>query len=672
MKLEDILTNRKNVAAKLDAKTLADIGRTVVADFDIDKSTRAEWETKTEKALKLALQVVESKSTPWEGCSNIKFPLLSIAALQFSSRVYPALIQGTEIVKMRVVGDDPGSEKADRAKRISAHMSYQVLEEDEAWESEMDKLLITLPIVGTAFKKTYFDPILGHNVSEHVMAKDLVVNYYAKSLETVQRFTHIVPMYRNSIEERIRRGIFEDIDIGTPQIHSDGLSEVKDAVQGSTAPAVDSATPHDVLEQHRYLDLDDDGYQEPYIVSVLRDTGKVLRIVPRFRIDDVEHDGKRVVCIKPRHHFTKYPFIPSPDGGFYDLGFGSLLGPINDSVDSLINQLVDAGTMANRGGGFLGRGARLRGGNLTFSMNQWHQVNIPGDDLRKAIVPMPIREPSQTLMALMQYLVEYGQRLSSTTDIMVGKTPGQNTPATTSVMAQEEGMKVFTAIYARIYRSMRQEFQKLYKLNQEYLNPESYYNILDSGEDAKIYQQDYLGDPTAVRPAADPKIASDQQKLAMADAVSQRAMNVPGYNKPVVERNLLKAMHVQNIDEVFPTGDKAIQPPPDPKGEVEKAKVTLKELELHQIHERETLQGQIAAALADADIELKHAQEIGIIAKAEAEEAGRQLEEYKAQVDSMNAAHELVTDRIDVLQAGEMNGQPESGTVSGMEGQPTD
>lgn len=576
-------TNIANLLCKADLET---IGSQVVKDFDNDVISRSSWEKRTETSLKLALQVAEAKNFPWPNASNVKFPLITIAALQYHARSYPVLIDSDLPVKCRVVGDDKDGLRKLRAERVEQHMSYQLLEEDEDWESEMDKVLITQPIVGCAFKKTYNDPIKKHNISENVLAKDLVVNYWTKSLETAPRITHVLQMSRNEIYERVARGLWvEGVQDGRPQqsattVISNNLQNAQDKAQGLTPPEPnDTSTPIEILEQHCWIDFDDDGYEEPYIVYVRRDNKKVARIVARFGSNDVERKNDKVLSIKAEQYFTKYPFVPSPDGGFYDLGFGVLLGPLNESINTIINQLVDAGTMANTAGGFLSRGIKLRGGNYSFNPMEWKHVDTTGDDLRKGIVPLPVREPSQVLFTLLNLLINYGERVGGSVDILTGQNPGQNTPAETTRTMAEQGMKVFNGIFKRTYRSLKQEFRKLYRLNQIFIDENTQYISNAEGE-GMVLVTDYEGPVTDVMPTADPSITSDSQRHAQAAAIAMRVKETPGlYDRYQVERVFLKAMKFPDIDKVLPDpkGPHAVPLPQNPKIQIEQMKMQAKQ-----------------------------------------------------------------------------------------------
>jgi chaperonin GroES len=652
----DFILNSINIADTLDDEYLRKLGSQIVEDVDHDKASRQDWERRYEEALKLAAQVVEAKTYPWPGAANIKYPLLTTACVQFSARAYPALIPGTDVVKCRTIGFDATGDKEGRAIRIGKHMSYQILEEMEEWEEDMDRLLVMLPVTGTEFKKTYFDPNLGRNVSQHVLAKDLIVNYWARSLETAPRKTHVLYMSENEIRERVLRGMYREFDIGSPPTQTDRLREIGNKIQGLTEPQQDQDTPHEVLECHCWWDLDDDGYREPYIVTVHRETKQIFRIAARFDAEGVETrpDGK-IVRITPVEYFTKFSFIPSIDGGFYDFGWGLLLGPINETVNSTINQLLDAGTLSNMQAGFLARGIRVRGGNMSFQPGEWKVVDTTGDDLRKGIVPLPTQQPSQVLFQLLGLMVESGQKLANVVDILLGENPGQNQPATTTLAVIEQGLKVFTAVYKRLYRALKKEYRKLYRLNRIFLPDQVYFSILDPGQEQaeKIQRSDYKGDPNDVIPAADPNVVSDAQRLTRAEALVGALANGAPLNPLEVWRRYLEAMLVPGIDSLLP--NEMPKPPPDPKMlEVElKAKA-------QQFEEKiETLNTQIATAKTQAEISKMRADAVLAIAKAEAEQGGLQLEQYNLLLEKMalqqeaadNAAQRLLERDIAELQA---------------------
>ena len=663
MKLKDKfkvsdLVYEANIASLLCKEDLATIGTCIVKDFDNDVQSRSAWEKRTETSLKLALQVAETKNFPWPNASNIKFPLITIAALQYHARSYPVLIDSDLPVKCRVVGDDKDGLRSLRATRVEQHMSYQLLEEDEDWESEMDKVLITQPIIGCAFKKSYYDPIRKHNISENVLAKDLVVNYWTKSLETAHRVTHVLQMTKNEIYERVVRGLWLEEVEGQPQQYSgssmgNGLQSAQDKAQGMSPPDVsDSSTPVEILEQHCHIDFDDDGYAEPYIVYVRRDSKQVARIVARYTLEDIERNKDEVILsIKAEQYFTKYPFVPSPDGGFYDLGFGVLLGPLNESINTIVNQLVDSGTMANTAGGFLSRGIKLRGGNYTFNPMEWKHVDTTGDDLRKGIVPLPVREPSQVLFTLLNLLINYGERIGGAVDIMTGQNPGQNTPAETSRTMAEQGMKIFNGIFKRTHRSLKQEFRKLYRLNQIFISENTQY-VSNAQSQGIVLATDYDGPVTDVMPTADPSITSDAQRIQQAAAIAQRVASSPDlYNRYEAEYGFLKAMKVMNIDKLLPDpkGPNAIQPQPNIKIQIEEMKIRSKQVEselamkmglLKLMTEAELNQAKIKKLEAEAEV-LK----IGVLHQGEK----LRIQEINTQIGLQRERREGILNSIDIM-----------------------
>lgn len=515
----DKFLEQQNLAEDLDEELLNEIGDEVYEGYQRDLKSKEAWDRQVDEWVKLAAQVKEEKNFPWPKASNIKYPLLATAAMQFAARAYPSLVPANgKVVQFKVVGADPQGMKAAKADKLAKHMNYQLLEDMEDWEEEMDRLLIQLPIIGCMFKKTYFDPIKKRNVSKLVGPKDLVVNYWASSLEAAHRKTEILAMTKNQLQSYINAELYCEHDLPEPRSQPELPS--KTDVHGNHMPSqADDSTPYVLLEQHTYWDLDDDGYQEPYIITIEEQSKKVLRIVARFDSDGIRQNEKNeVICIDPVEYYTKYGFIPNPDGGFYDIGFGHLLGPLNESANTIINQLVDAGTLSNLHAGFIGKGLRLKMGQLRFQPGEWKEVNATGDDLKKQIVPLPANQPSDVLFKLLGMLLDSGRELASVAEIFTGKMPGQNTPATTTQATIEQGMKVFTAIYKRTFRSMAKEMKKCFRLNSLY---EENFVRAQAILDEPISPQDYDRLSYDVCPSADPMAVSTTQKMEKAQQLMQ-------------------------------------------------------------------------------------------------------------------------------------------------------
>lgn len=595
-----------NLAEGIEQEDLDKIGDAVVTDFNADLDSRSEWENMYNDWMKLAIQTMEDKTWPWDNAANVKYPLLTTAAMQFQARAYPTLVAGGNIVKAKVVGEDPDGSKAKRSERISKHMSYQLLEEMEDWDEDMDKLCFILPIAGTVFKKVYYDPSKETNVSELVLPKDLVVNYWAKNLKTASTKTHVLYMTKNTVKGNQLDGTFLDIDIADATPQEFVIDQTAQENTGLTKPGNDTA-PLIILEQHRWWDLDDDGYEEPYIVTVEYSTKKVLRIVPGYSKSGVKSADGKILKITPDEYFIKYSFIPNPDGGFYDLGFGALLGPLNETANTLINQLLDSGTINNLQSGYISKGIRMRAGDNTFVPGEWKTVQTTGDDLRKGIFPLPTKEPSSTLFQLLGTIVESGEKLASVAEIFVGKMPGQNTPATTTMATIEQGMKVFTAIYKRIYRSLTKEFKRLYTLNQLFLDKEKEFLVSDSMESMTIGESDYAGDDTDIRPAADPTMVSEMLRLTKAQALLE-LVPLGTVNVQEVTRRVLEAQDQPEIEKLINQGP----PPPDPKAmeaqmkmQIEQAKAQIKMQEMQMKMQFEQQKNQMDMQAKEMELKFK-------------------------------------------------------------------
>lgn len=651
LKLDAAAIKSPNLCDHFDADDLQAIGNECKGGYEQDLQSRTRWMERNEAGMDLALQIQKDKSFPWPGSANVAFPLVTIAAMQFHARAYPALVGSSRVVKCEVFGDDPTGTKAARSERVSTHMSWQLLYEDRPWEEQEDKAILNLAIIGTCFKKSYYSASLGHNVSELVLAKDLVLNYWAKSVEDCPRKTHRIPKFRNDIHEAVVRGVWRDCleeawytAPQTPPMTPAGNQQ--DNRQGTAPPPASDVSAITFGEQHVAMDLDGDGYAEPYIITFELLSGYVVRIVARFssektiqRMAAGTYAGK-IIRIEAEEYFTKKSFIPSPDGGIYDIGFGVFLGPLNESVNSLINMLMDSGTMQTTGGGWLGRGAKMRSGTTTFAPFEWKRVDASGDDLRKSIVPNVVAQPSEVLFKLLGLLIEYTSRVAGTVDITVGENPGQNTPAQTTQTMVEMGQKIYSAIFKRCWRSSKEEFRKLYKLNGIYLPVGA---PLVGG----ATREDYQGGEDLIAPVADPHVTSDSQRLQLALTLKQAAMSTPGYNRDAVEVKFLKALKIDDVKAVFP-GTAGQPPPKDPKVALQEAKDAGAMQRLQMQLQADQQAG--AAALME-DQRLNNAKIVMLMAQADDFSASAETEADYAQVAAINAQISLAKHENDSLAA---------------------
>jgi chaperonin GroES len=622
--------NTPNIAATLEKDRLNKIGMDVTRGYDIDKASRADWERQTKTAMDLAMQIAEEKSWPWPKAANVKYPLITTAAIQFNARAYPAIVKGGDVVKGEVNGPDPDGTKAQRAERIGQHMSYQLLNVMEDWDEDTDKLLLQMAIVGCAFRKTYFDSALGRNCSDLVAAKDLVYNH-AVPFRKLRRITHLLNLYKNDVTERIRSGIFEPIELGVP-----------------SGEDSDEDGHFEFLEQHCWYDLDDDGYKEPYIVTVRKETSEVVRIVARYDEEGIYLNAKGEISkIEPVSYFTKFPFMPNPDGGSYDVGMGILLNPINETVNTVLNQMLDAGTLQNIGGGFIGSGMRMKSGSVRMGIGEYKPVDNKGGPIRDNIYHMQHPGPSTVLFQLLGMLIEAAKDISSVKDILTGEQQVNQT-ATTTMALIEQGQKVFSAIYKRVHRSLKDEFRKLYRLNKLYMQPEEYFRYQDKSQ--PILLQDYQGDDTDVVPVSDPNMVSDAQHLTQAEALIKFAGD-PFFNQMEIRKRYLQAIKVESPETLL---QEPPQQGPDPKMAEIEAKNAALHVKTTADAERSMAETHLLAVKA-ADTE---ASALLKLAQAEAQALGNQMQMYVGQFQAMMQQFQGMID--------------DQGRVSGVEGSPAD
>ena len=575
MKLEDILAS-DSIAHDLPEEMRIEIANKVVEWYDEDVKSRADWERKYEQWMKLASQTLEHKSTPWPNAANIKYPLIVQAALNYNSRVMPALMPNMKPVGIQPIGDDPEGLRQAEANKVNNHMNYQLNSEIEDWEEGHDRMSIVQAITGQEYKKTYFSLKKGRMVSEFVSSADLVLHYWYNDFESTRK-THKLPMSYNDMLGEMRSGRFleyTELDLGgKPTTNNDQLQVQSDERHGFVPGRPDDATDHLLIDHHGWYDLDEDGYAEPYRITVHYQSKKLLEIVPRFVESDViKNDMDEVMSIKPIEYFTKYGFIPNPDGSNYDVGFGTLLTPINAMVNSTANMMMDAGTLANMQSGFIGKGIRLKGGTHMVQPGKWLVVNASGSSLKDNVVPLPIKEPSNVLLQLMQFMIQAGKELSFSTDIFNGQHPGQNTKVGVTQSVISEGMKTFNAIYKRQRRALKKEMQKLFRLNGLILEAE-YPSITVSN--AKLFGVEaahYNTTQLALEPSADPATAIKEQKVNEEMGVLQLASNFGGNVQEALKRVYI-ALEVPNWEAIMQVPEQG----PSEELLIEKAKLQLEQ-----------------------------------------------------------------------------------------------
>lgn len=642
----------KNLVPLLKETDVNRIGYDALAEFTTDKESCKEFHERYDRAMDAAMQRTKPKTYPWPGASNVIFPLLTQASIQFQARAYPAIVDAGQVVKGRVLGPDPDGAKKERADRIAAHMTWQFLNDVPGWEEDTDKLLLQLPIIGCVFRKTWHDPIRDQNNSETISAKDFVVHMQTVSLDKAPRYTHVQRYYPHEIEAFIRSGVWA-------KVHYEGD---------------DGSDPHSqvtVYEQFRLIDMDDDGLAEPYVVTFTED-GAVFRIVACYDLTGIyvgsdAFDGQqllsdavasgqiaedmRIVRIERREYITKYGFIPAPDGTFYDIGFGTLTEALGAAVNTIINQLIDAGTLSNLQGGFVSGGTKIRGGSMRFSPGEWKRVDgTTTGPLRDNILPLQLPGPSSTLFELLGMLVEAVKGITSVSDIMSGNQETQTAP-TTALALIEQGQKVFTAIYQRIHRALGVEIKIMRRLNRDYLD-KAYFALNDTPQE--VGREDYQDKDLDVLPISDPRAINDRVKMAKAEILMTHN-NDPLVNQQEIRRREFEAAGIDNIPDLLNVPEPA--PPPDMMAKA--------------------AESEAKAKLADADVRSRDAATaLTLIQAAQASyQFGALIGDQNIIADSQRLLDEAqaLADSVSNAMKGQGNEPVDgAGPVPAMEGQPAD
>jgi len=542
-----------NIAGEIDDDKLTELGQRVKRQYDEDFETMTDWIQSVENGIDLMKQEWHPKSTPWQGASNYKDPLLTEASIRFGDRASLELLRGKDLVAFEVVGRDSTGQKKALGERICEAMNYQINHDMSDWRTDQERLFYTLPNTGCLFKKTIYDPIEEKAESHIIQFPDFVVNQATKTMLDCRSFSHVLDVSYNDAIVKIRSGRWLEIDLV-----SYNNEDQQDGDKGSNeAERVESAmdNPCKFIEQQCYFDLDGDGYEEPYIVTIQESTCKVVRVVARFdeRSIKVKYDGRvmdlrkalvlagnrevmafggssavdllgisipevdpdkvmELMKIVPFQQITKYGFIPAIDGTFLDLGYAHLLGAIVQSINTSTNQLTDRGTLNNVGGGFLSKEFRKEMGINRMRIGQWIKTEVPADKLATGIFANPTQEPSKTLYALNEKMQARGQQFLAVADVS-GQINAQTAP-TTALAIIQEGMIPTSALFKRILRAETNEFNVLLRLNQRTFDKAKYQMILD--DPAADADADFGADGLDIVPTANAEMSSKMQRTQVA------------------------------------------------------------------------------------------------------------------------------------------------------------
>lgn len=556
-----------NLAEVLEDRVLSDIASDLIGLYKEDRSGRQEWEDAYTDGLDLLGVKYQEREEPFRGASGVTHPVIAEAITQFQAQAYKELLPSSGPVRTQVMGAAT-PEVAAQAQRIQEFMNYQITHVMDEYDPEMDRLLFYLPLAGSAFKKIYYDEILGRAVSRFVPADDLIVPYNATDLASASRVVHVIRMSSNDVRKFQAGGFYREIEL-QPYETADEVRSKERELSGIQKTTDDEDCT--LLEIHTELDLpgfehvsplDDEetGIKLPYIVTIDEGSSKVLSIRRNWKEGD---DLFRKI-----QYFAHYKFLPGL--GFYGFGLLHMIGGLGRSATSILRQLIDAGTLANLPAGFKARGIRIRDADEPLSPGEFRDIDVPGGALKDSIIPLPYKEPSQTLMTLLSFVVDAGRRFAAIADLQVGD-GNQNAAVGTTVALLERGSKVMSAIHKRLYYAQKQEFRMLARVFAESLPPEYPYSVW--GADATIKQADF-DERVDVIPVSDPNIFSMSQRLALAQTQLQLAQSNPQmHNLYEAYRRIYEAIGVQNIESLLP----APQPPKPIDPAIENARSIIQE-----------------------------------------------------------------------------------------------
>ena len=536
---EDIAEWYGDLSETLEEEDLTDIANDVIDNFQSDKESRAEWESMFERGFDLLGLKLEPGSEPFDGACTAVHPLLIESAVKFQSKASGELFPSNGPVKAQIIGQS-SAEKETQANRVQNFMNYQLTEQMPEYFDEFERMLFHLPIIGSAFKKMYYDATSKRPRSEFIPIDQFYVSYYATDLMNADRYTHVI--YRSPVEiaRDMMAGVYQDIELPEPTLSNiTTFTEKMDTIIG-VSPSSDNDPQYVLLEQHCYLDIEDDEVPLPYIVTVEQQSRQILSIRRNYKQDD---PNKEKV-----NHFIHYRFVPG--FGFYGLGLIHFLGNLTMSATAAMRSLIDAGQFANLPGGFKAKGVRMVGDNDPIAPGEFKEVEATGIDLSKAIVPLPYKEPSSTLFQMLNFVTAAGQKFADSTEQVISDAASYG-PVGTTMALLEASSKFFTAIHKRLHKSQRDEFRILARIDYEYLPEEYPYDV--PNEDRSIFKQDFDGRIDII-PVSDPNIPSNAHRMMMANMALQMAQQSPPgmFNLEALNRTILNSTNMPNVDEILP------------------------------------------------------------------------------------------------------------------------
>ena len=546
-----------NLAEYIDDQYLAQLSGDLLGDFDEDVASRKDWLQTYVDGLELLGLKIEERSEPWEGACGVYHPILGEALVRFQSETMMSTFPAAGPVKTQIIGKET-PEKKDASIRVAADMNYRLTDKNKEFRPEHERMLWGLGLAGNAFKKVYFDPQMGRETSIFVPAEDMVVPYGATSLQSTPRATHVMRKTENQVKVLQYSGFWRDVDLGTPD---PTLDEVEKKIAEKLGFRATTDDRYKILEMSVELDIpgyehkDKDGYATgialPYIVTIDKSSGEVLAVRRNWRPEDDLH--------RKRQHFVHYGYIPG--FGFYHFGLIHLIGAFAKSGTSLLRQLVDAGSLANLPGGFKARGMRVKGDDTPIAPGEFRDVDVPSGTIKDNLMTLPYKEPSQTLLQLLNQIIDDGRRFANTADLDISDMSA-NSPVGTTLAILERTLKVMSAVQARIHFSFKEELGLLKDIIRDY-TPDDYDYVPEEGKPS-AKKSDY--DNVDVIPVSDPNASTMAQKITQYQAVLQLAQSAPQmYNMPLLHRQMLDVLGIKNAQKLIPMDDDLM--PTDPVSE---------------------------------------------------------------------------------------------------------
>ena len=532
----------ENIAENMEEDQLAAVADELLGNIDSDLESRKEWADTFVRGLDVLGFKYEERSEPWEGACGVYSNVLAEAAIRFQAETMGETFPAQGPVKTKILGEET-REKLEAANRVKADMNYQLTENMVEYRSEHERLLYNLGLAGSGFKKVYYDPNLGRQVAVFVPAEDVIVPYGASHIETAERVTHVMRKTKNELKKLQASGFYVDVDLGEPQAYHSDIEERK-AEEGGYSLTNDNR--YSIYEVHADIIIDgvdnsDEGIAKPYIVSIERGSYKVLAIRRNWNPDDS--------LMLKRQHFVHYVYTPG--FGFYGLGLIHIIGGYAQAGTSIIRQLVDAGTLANLPGGLKSRGLRIKGDDTPIEPGSFRDVDVPSGSIRDNIMPLPYKEPSQVLLALLKDITAEGRRLGAVSDMNISDMSA-NAPVGTTLALSERTLKPMAAVQARVHYAMKQEFKMLKMLMAEYATAE--YTYVPTRGDVSAKQSDYM--MIDVIPVSDPNSSTMAQRVVQYQAVLQMAQSAPQiYDLPQLHRQMIEVLGVKNAEKLVPTKD---------------------------------------------------------------------------------------------------------------------